>query len=96
MKISDEPMIKSIVLVISGRVQGVGFRYFIFQKAKNLAIKGWVKNNTNGSVIIEAEGEEKAITQFISYCRQGPRLAKVEKVELKEQTIKEYLTFSIE
>jgi acylphosphatase len=76
-------MKQSVILTIYGRVQGVGFRYFVKQKADLLGVNGFVRNLANGHVYIEAEGEEAALQQFIEFCRQGPSHAWVEKTEIQ-------------
>ncbi|WP_053179588.1 acylphosphatase [Sunxiuqinia dokdonensis] len=58
-------------MLLSGRVQGVGFRYFVQQKARECQLTGWVKNLPNGKVEIEAEGEEQDINCFIDYLKIG-------------------------
>ena len=80
---------------VSGRVQGVGFRYFTLSTAKNLDIKGWVRNLANGEVEIIATGTDGALNQFLSEIRTGPKYSKVDKVEIQTQTVREYNTFSI-
>jgi acylphosphatase len=67
--------LKSIYLVISGRVQGVGFRYFARQKAHELNISGWVKNTPDGKLEIEAEGELQNLETFIEWMKIGPSRA---------------------
>jgi acylphosphatase len=69
--------VKSIYLVISGRVQGVGFRYFARQKAQELQISGWVKNTPDGKIEIEAEGDSHNLDAFIEWMRIGPSRAVV-------------------
>jgi acylphosphatase len=69
--------VKSIYLVISGRVQGVGFRYFARQKAQELQISGWVKNTPDGKLEIEAEGDSQNLDAFIEWMRIGPSRAVV-------------------
>ncbi len=64
-------------ITIQGRVQGVGFRYYTKIKADSLGIRGFVKNQPDGSVYIEAEGESDAMNAFIALCRKGPPLARV-------------------
>lgn len=65
---------------ITGRVQGVGFRYFVEKKAAELNITGWVKNMPDRSVVVMAQGDEKDMNTFIDYLRIGPTMAKVEDV----------------
>jgi acylphosphatase len=76
-------MEQSAILNIHGKVQGVGFRYFVKQKADLLGIKGFVRNLVNGSVYVEAEGESEKLLLFIQLCHQGPEHAWVEKVDMQ-------------
>ncbi len=76
---------RRIHLLISGMVQGVGFRYETERKANALGIKGWVKNLANGGVETVAEGEDIAIDEFIKYCNQGPYGAVVREVKAEEE-----------
>jgi acylphosphatase len=71
---------------ISGRVQGVGFRYFAAAVAAREGIHGWVANRPDGSVEIAAEGEAEALERFERSIRRGPSAARVEGVELAEAT----------
>ncbi|MDO9542438.1 MAG: acylphosphatase [Kiritimatiellia bacterium] len=64
-------------LKISGIVQGVCFRYYCREQAKKLGLKGFVRNNADGSVETAAEGEDESIKNFIVWCRQGPPAARV-------------------
>ena len=57
-------MKKAVILKISGRVQNVGFRYHTRKKAQEMGISGFVKNQVDGSVYIEAEGEEEVLAAF--------------------------------
>jgi acylphosphatase len=74
-------MIKHLKIKIYGRVQGVSFRYYTAEKAKQLGVKGWVRNEDDGTVCIEAEGEKAVLEQFLSWCRKGSRWAKVDRLE---------------
>jgi len=89
-------MNKCIFIKISGMVQGVGFRYYVWNHARRLGLAGYVRNLTDGSVETEAEGEEDKLKQFIETLKAGPSGAVVEevKVEWKEYTGK-YREFSI-
>lgn len=66
---------------IYGRVQGVGFRMSTQGMANKLKISGFAGNEEDGTVYIEAEGEEENLEKFINWCHRGPPLARVEKVE---------------
>lgn len=66
---------------ITGRVQGVGFRYFTLKAAQEWRIKGWVKNLPDGSVLLRAVGDDSAMAQFRLRLRQGPRFGRVDLLE---------------
>ena len=89
-------MIKSICLKVEGQVQGVFFRRSAKEEAAKLEIKGFVRNEPNGSVYIEAEGEEKSLQEFIHWCKKGPEAALVKKVVIENCTRKNYPDFSVE
>ena len=76
-------MKQAAILTIHGHVQGVGFRYFVMQKAENYGISGFVKNQLNGDVYVEAEGEPEQLELFIQTCKLGPSHAWVEKVDVQ-------------
>lgn len=67
---------------ISGRVQGVSFRWFTQRKAQELGLNGWVRNLWDGRVEAIFEGEETAVRQAVSWCHTGEPPARVEKVEV--------------
>lgn len=67
---------------IFGKVQGVCYRQSAQEKAKSLNLNGWVKNLSDGSVLSEAEGSLENIQSFISWCKQGPRNARVDTVDI--------------
>lgn len=90
-------MQKRIEIKISGFVQGVGFRANAAAIAKELGVSGFVKNESDGSVKIVAEGEEENLRKLIDWCWQGPRYAKIDNVEAQWQEFKgEFLSFGIE
>jgi acylphosphatase len=86
---------KNLQINISGRVQGVGFRYSAVHKAQQLGIKGFVKNMYDGSVFIEAEGDEISMDHFLIWCNKGPSFSRVEKVSTTEGTVKNYTSFTV-
>lgn len=65
---------------ISGRVQGVGFRYYTRQKANEFGITGWVKNTVGRDVIIVAEGGKADLDTFVDWVKSGPPLSRVDKI----------------
>ena len=67
-------------ITVYGRVQGVGYRYWVVKTANELAINGYVKNNIDGTVFIEAEGNESELSKFVSLCNIGPGWSHVERV----------------
>ena len=73
---------------ISGRVQGVGFRFFVIERARRLNMSGYVSNNIDGTVEVVAEGDQQDINTLHEYLKQGPMMAHVEncKVTTKEST----------
>ncbi len=74
-------------LIISGRVQGVGFRAFTLKNAKELDIKGWVKNTYNGDVEAVICGSKVAISQMVSQLKKGPRWASVDNVNIISNSV---------
>jgi acylphosphatase len=75
----DGPLVR-LDAVVSGRVQGVGFRYFVLESATSRGIVGWVANAPDGSVRCVAEGRRSILEQFIGDLRRGPFGARVEQV----------------
>lgn len=72
--------------LISGRVQGVGFRYFAYDAAVRENVHGWVRNLPDGRVEVSAEGDAEALERFEHKLRHGPRGARVDDVETSERT----------
>ncbi len=75
-------------LVVTGRVQGVGFRWFAAETARACLVTGWVRNRTDGTVEAEAQGTTAAVTGFVSALKKGPRFAGVSDVEATDVPIK--------
>lgn len=88
-------MTKHLDIKIYGKVQGIFFRASAKEKANNLAITGFAKNMPDGSVYIEAEGDDKNLDKFIKWCEHGPSLAQVEKVIVTEKELKNFSEFEI-
>jgi acylphosphatase len=82
---------------ISGRVQGVGFRYFVDRVASQLRICGYVKNCWDGSVEVYAIGDAESLEELRRNLAEGPRSARVTNIQETDQPVrKEYSTFMIE
>jgi acylphosphatase len=69
--------------VVRGDVQGVGFRYFVQRRADELGLRGWVRNNDDGTVEVVAEGEKPRLEQLEQALEQGPRMARVDRVDVQ-------------
>ncbi len=79
-------MSKRIHVFVSGRVQGVFFRSFVRSQANLKNLRGWVRNLPDGRVEIVAEGDSDRIDDFLELVRAGPTGAKVDSVEVKDET----------
>lgn len=83
--------------LVRGRVQGVGFRWFVESEARNLGIAGWVRNNPDSSVEVLAMGSRDQLSNLRSRLQQGPRAARVDNVEeFEAQAVPGLKTFRIE
>jgi acylphosphatase len=71
----------AVRLVISGHVQGVGFRFFVERQARKRGLRGWVRNRRDGTVEALLIGEEPALGQMEAACRRGPSLAAVTRLD---------------
>lgn len=74
-------------ILISGFVQGVGFRYFIRRNAVELGLKGWVRNTPDNRVEAVFQGSKEDIENMIQLCKNGPFLAEVKNVEVEWEEI---------
>jgi acylphosphatase len=70
---------------VKGIVQGVGFRFFVYQHGNLLKLRGWVRNQINGDVEVLAEGDRKELDYLIGKLKQGPEMAQVVEVEIEWQ-----------
>ncbi|WEV64852.1 acylphosphatase [Bifidobacterium sp. ESL0732] len=70
--------------VVTGLVQGVGYRYFAVNEARRCGVAGWVRNRLDGSVEVEAQGEQSLVSAFVERLGHGPQWGHVDKVETKE------------
>jgi acylphosphatase len=88
-------LMKHLNIRVSGKVQGVFFRASTKEQANQLGVKGFVRNEPNGDVYIEAEGEEDKLKLFLEWCRRGPSRARVENVKTEEAELKCFLSFEV-
>jgi acylphosphatase len=94
---STEKATQARRFLVRGRVQGVGFRWFVEREAHLLGIAGWVRNNADGSVEVLAIGSREQLIGLQSRLRQGPRAARVDDVEEREtKPVAGLTTFRIE
>ena len=82
-------------IIVHGRVQGVWFRAGTKEKADELGLLGWVKNRTEGTVEIHAEGEKLLLEKFITWCRIGTLAADVISIDIDEVMVQECKSFDI-
>ncbi len=88
---------KRVKLKIHGKIQGVFFRYTAKQIADKLKVKGWIKNNFDGTIDAVIEGKDEAVDEMVKWCKAGPTNSIVEKVDIREEYYKgEFKEFKIE
>lgn len=68
--------------IVSGRVQGVGFRYYAQRQAQVLSLRGWVRNLANGNVELMAQGPRERVAEFLQKIRKGPQMSWVQNCEV--------------
>jgi acylphosphatase len=85
----------AVIIEVSGRVQGVGFRYQTQKKAIELGVSGFVQNRPDGSVYIEAEAESEILIEFVHWCRKGPQWARVTGFNITDSLPLGYSDFAI-
>ena len=70
--------------IVRGRVQGVGFRVFVYEEASRLGLRGWVRNRPDGSVEVVATGDPALLERLMDRLRRGPPAARVDNVEISQ------------
>jgi acylphosphatase len=88
-------MTKHLDITVKGKVQGVFYRASTKAVADQLGIKGLVRNEADGDVLIEAEGDSMSLDMFMDWCKDGPEDAKVTSVESHEGELKNYRNFVV-
>jgi acylphosphatase len=88
--------VKRVHLIISGDVQGVGFRAWVLWLAQELHLTGWVKNREDDAVELIAEGMKENLEEFVKQCQHGPEVSWVEHVDVKwSPAIGEFVGFEV-
>ena len=91
----DQDAVRAEV-VIRGRVQGVWFRGTTLETARRLGLTGWVKNRWDGAVEAVFEGPRAQVQQMVAWCHRGPRMARVDSVELEwKEATGEFSAFTV-
>jgi len=81
---------------VSGRVQGVFFRYEVTKRARRLGVTGWVRNLYDGRVEAVFEGERESVEELVDFCHKGPPYARVDRVDVEYQPFRgEFKDFQI-
>ena len=75
---------KAVTVRVTGRVQGVAFRWYAVQEAERLGVTGWVRNEPDESVAAHLEGDDHAVDAMVDWCRHGPSHASVRHVAVME------------
>lgn len=88
-------MIKHYNIKVTGLVQGVFYRVNAQEKAQALGLTGCVNNVVDGSVYIEAEGEESKLKEFVDWCKNGPEKAQVTDIKVEEDLLQNYSDFVV-
>jgi len=86
---------KHFNIIITGKVQGVGFRETTKIIANQMSVNGFVRNEKDGSVYIEAEADDIFLEEFVNWCHEGPDRSRVEDVSVSEGEVKNYLNFEV-
>jgi acylphosphatase len=93
----DHAKIEARRFLVRGRVQGVGFRWFVEREARILGVAGWVRNNADGAVEVLAQGTREQLSGLRDRLQQGPRAARVDNVDESEANLtQDMTTFRIE
>ncbi len=86
---------KRIHLIVHGRVQGVGFRYYTLATARRLGILGWVKNRSDTTVEIDAQGDAKMLDRFLKAVRKGSPASRVDRIRTEQKNPTQFHSFEI-
>lgn len=79
-------MTAAVDFTVTGRVQGVSFRMYAADEAERLGVAGWIRNEPDGSVAGHVEGDRAAVDAMVGWLGHGPRLAHVERVDVRDSS----------
>jgi acylphosphatase len=82
-------------VVVHGRVQGVGFRVSLASRARARGVGGWVRNRPDGTVEAVLEGDDDAVRAVVEWCRNGPRGARADAVDVVEEAPEGFASFEV-
>lgn len=88
-------MTRAVDVTVTGRVQGVSFRYYTVEQARRLGVTGWVRNEPDESVALHAEGPAEAVDALLEWCRTGPTLARVRNVAVRDGALTGATSFEV-
>jgi acylphosphatase len=88
-------MSAAVDVTVTGRVQGVSFRWYAVQEANRLGVTGWVRNEPDGSVAGHFEGDLAAVEEMVDWCREGPRPAQVQRVVRRDGAVTGAKSFEV-
>ena len=86
---------KAIQARVTGQVQGVAFRWYAQQRAQQLGVVGWVRNEVDGSVLVHAEGDDDAVDALVEWCRHGPPSARVRDLAARDAAVSGVSSFEV-
>lgn len=86
---------RAVDLTVTGTVQGVSFRAYTADKARELGLVGWVENLDDGSVHVRAQGDPDAVESLVDWCHDGPDAAQVDDVEVRDVAPQDASDFTI-
>ncbi|MCX6273219.1 MAG: acylphosphatase [Bacteroidetes bacterium] len=88
-------MTSHYTIIVTGQVQKIGFRFHANLEAIRSNLRGFIRNESDGTVYIEAEGDEDNLRHFIKWCHEGPKNAVIQKVDIKKGPLAGYHEFVI-
>jgi acylphosphatase len=87
--------VAAVQVRVTGRVQGVAFRWHAQEEALRLGVVGWVRNEVDGSVVVHVEGEDDAVDALVEWCRHGPPSARVRDLAARDAAMSGATSFEV-